>query len=152
MLAQQPIAGTKVGAYYCRIVHLQSIRNGVSAFTRNIGNASMKVDVTNQELWIGLVELRILAHADSDLLRGAAGAFTNIVTWASCASEFREKAELLAKHYNLYVQSIEGEESIASRRSRAGISVEVDDLIARAEVNRNAILYGTFHQYLFDEA
>jgi hypothetical protein len=106
----------------------------------------------NQELWIGLVELRVLAHADSDLLRGAAGAFTNTVTWASCAPEFCEKAELLARHYNLYVQSIEGEESIASRRSRACISVEVDDLIARAEVDRNAILYGTFHRYLFDEA
>jgi hypothetical protein len=112
----------------------------------------MRFDTTtgDQELWIGLVELRPLPGAD--LLRGAAGAFTRIVTWASNASEYRQKAELLAKHLNLYVMSVDREEPAASLERRVGFTEEIADLILRAETNPNAILYGTFHRYLSDEA
>jgi hypothetical protein len=42
------------------------------------------------ELWIGLVELKPLNRQKY----GAAGAYTNVVTWASDLESFRQKANL----------------------------------------------------------
>jgi len=106
--------------------------------------------VSNQELWIGLVEVRPLPH--SDLLGDAAGAFTHIVTWASDPSEFRQKSENLANHLGLFVVSVETEELVDRRKRRADLAEALEDLILRAEFNPDAILYGTFHTYRFDEA
>jgi hypothetical protein len=100
------------------------------------------------ELWIGLVELRPL---DRDAY-GAAGAFTNIITWACDASEFRRKAEIIAATLNLYVLDIEGEEPLTQRTKTWTPSDEIEDMIQRAETNPNAIVYGTFHQYRVDQA
>jgi hypothetical protein len=102
-----------------------------------------------RELWKGLVELRRLPH--SELLHGAAGAFTTIVTWASDAAEFREKTECLAASLGLYVFGVEDEHPVADDMGSA-VSEEIADLIERAESNPNAILYGTFHTYRRDEA
>jgi hypothetical protein len=100
------------------------------------------------ELWIGLVELRPLNREGY----GAAGAFTNIVTWACDAKEFRKKADRIAATLNLYVIGIEGEESLAQRTNKRILSGEIEDMILRAESNPSAIVYGTFHTYRSDEA
>jgi hypothetical protein len=44
------------------------------------------------ELWLGLVELKPLDRK----AYGAAGAFTNIVTWANDLEGFRRKADVIA--------------------------------------------------------
>ena len=49
------------------------------------------------ELWIGLVEMKPLDREKYD----AAGAFTNIITWACSAVEFRQKAETIARGIEL---------------------------------------------------
>jgi hypothetical protein len=113
-------------------------------------NEVLITPVADRQLWIGLVELRPLPSGD--LLLGAAGAFTRVVTWASNTTEYRQKAEVLAEHLNLYVMSVEGEEPVACMEGRVGLTEEIADLISRAESNPEAILYGTFHTYLFDEA
>jgi hypothetical protein len=100
------------------------------------------------ELWIGLVEVRPL---DRDAY-GAAGAFTNIITWASDAAEFRRKAETIAATLDLYVLDIEGEEPLTQRTKTWTPGDEVEDMIQRAETNPNAIVYGTFHRYRVDQA
>jgi hypothetical protein len=100
------------------------------------------------ELWRGLVEVRRLP--DSELLRGSAGAFTTIVTWASNSAEFRNKAERLAASLGLYVLGVEGEHPVADDPPLA--SDEVADLLERAGANPSAILYGTFHTYRHDDA
>jgi hypothetical protein len=100
------------------------------------------------ELWIGLVELKPLNQEEY----GAAGAFTNIVTWACNALEFRKKAETIAATLNLYVIGVEREEPLAERIKKFTVSDEVEDMIGRAESNLNAIVYGTFHRYPFNEA
>src|ERR1700685_115508 len=97
--------------------------------------------------WIGVVELKPLNRQEY-----AAGAFTNIVTWARNATEFREKAETIAATLNLYVIGVESEEPLAERLREATLSEEIDDMILRAESNPNAIVYGTFHRYPFNEA
>ena len=100
------------------------------------------------ELWIGLVELKPLNPQEY----GAAGAFTNIITWARDEMEFRKKAETIAATLDLYVISIEDEERLAERTNKYTVSEDIEDMIQRAESNPNAIVYGTFHRYPFNEA
>ena len=100
------------------------------------------------ELWIGIVELKPLNREGY----GAAGAFTNIITLACSATEFRQKAETIAATLNLYVIGIQGEEPLAERTKKATLSEDIEEMILRAESNPNAIVYGTFHTYPFNEA
>lgn len=100
------------------------------------------------ELWIGLVEFRPLNRA----AYGAAGAFTNIVTWATNAVEFRKKAETIGATLDLYVAGVEEEEPLAARLVKADLDESIEDMVSRAEQNPNAIVYGTFHRYFHDEA
>jgi len=100
------------------------------------------------ELWIGLAELKPLNRK----AYGAAGAFTNIVTWACDVEGFRKKCEIIAAKLDMYVADVEGAEPLAERTRTQTLSEEVDDMVLRAESNPNAIVYGTFHNYPFDEA
>jgi hypothetical protein len=100
------------------------------------------------ELWIGLVELRPLDRKTF----GAAGAFTNIVTWGQSADGFRTKAELVAQIVNMFVAGVERAEPLAERKEKWTLTEEVEDIIRRAESNPDAIIFGTFHTYRHDEA
>lgn len=102
-----------------------------------------------RELWKGLVELRRLP--DSQLLRGWAGAFTWIVTWASNSAEFRNRTELLATSLGLYVLGIEGEHPIQPD-GYTTVTEEIAEMIERAAGNPDAILHGTFHTYRHNDA
>jgi hypothetical protein len=106
-----------------------------------------------EELWIGVVWLKPLPGAKSDILDGdVAGAFTNIVTWARDAASFRHKAETLAAHYNLYVVDIENAEPTSIRVLHSPFNEEIEDLIQQAETNPKAILFATIYQYPHEEA
>ena len=108
---------------------------------------------TPKELWIGLVEVRPLKG--SEYLQGSKEAFVNIVTWASDGAEFRRKADLIFGKMRLFVVEIENPEPIDTRARR--LEVEefdevIEDMLARARGNRNAIIYGTFHTWKRDTA
>jgi hypothetical protein len=115
-----------------------------------VGGIIGTTDLMSQppQLWIGLVELKPLNREEY----GAAGAFTNIITWACNAVEFRKKAETIAGTMNLYVIGVEGEEPLSERTDRTAVSEDLEDMIQRAESNPDAIVYGTFHCYTHDEA
>jgi hypothetical protein len=98
------------------------------------------------ELWSGVVELKPLNRAEY----GAAGAFTNIVTWARDAQEFRTKADAIAATLSMYVAQVENVEPVG--KSSDGWHEEFEDMVRRAETNPNAIIYGTFHTYPHDQA
>ena len=100
------------------------------------------------ELWIGLVHVKPLDRK----AYGAAGAFTNIVTWACDAEGFRRKAETIAVTLEMYVVDVEEAEPLIKRTSDWLLTEEIDELVARAGSDANAIEYGTFHNYPFDEA
>ena len=104
--------------------------------------------MTRRELWIGLVEFKPLDRE----AYGAAGAFTNVLTWADGVPSFRQRAEELATSLKMYVADIDGAEPLQERASRVTLTEEVEDLQTRAESNPEAIVYGTFHTYPFDEA
>src|SRR5579864_8686507 len=99
-----------------------------------------------KELWIGLVEVRILK--DSEFFTDGKGAFVNIVTWAANVEEFRANAELVLNKLGLFVLDVENPEPVSKRRTWAELDDELEDIISRAEHNPNAIIYGTFHKYL----
>jgi hypothetical protein len=52
----------------------------------------------------------------------------------------------------MYVTGVERAEPLAKRTERGAMKEQEDDMVQRAESNPNAIIYGTFHKYLFDEA
>ncbi len=81
---------------------------------------------------------------------GAAGAFTNIVTWARDTNEFRTKADLIAATLNMYVIQVENAAPVGDDSEQWSEALE--DMVRRAESNPNAIIYGTFHRYPHDEA
>ena len=100
------------------------------------------------EIWIGLVQLKPFDRKTY----GAAGAYTNVVTWARDATEFRKKVEAIAATMDFYVVEIEDAEPFSERIKESIVSEEIEDLFLRAESNPNAILCATFHQYSFDGA
>lgn len=101
------------------------------------------------ELWIGLVHLRPLKKGGLD---GCAGAYTNIITWACDIGDFRKNAETIAATLDLYVLEVDEAEQIEKRFGDSTLSEELEDMRSRAEHNPNAIVYGTFHTYPFDDA
>ena len=105
----------------------------------------------SKQLWIGLVDVRPLEGCN--ILEGARGAFVNIVTWASNAAEFKQKASLVFRELDLCVAGIENSEPVEVRRGREGSFEEtMEDIISRAETNPNAIIYSTFHLFEKDDA
>lgn len=72
------------------------------------------------ELWIGLVELKLLDRQS----HGAAGAFANIATWASDPECFRRKAETMAATLDMHVIDVEGAEPIGDPAMPFGSHVE----------------------------
>jgi hypothetical protein len=102
------------------------------------------------ELWIGVAHIRKLDGCE--IMAGAAGAYTNIITWASNEEEFRKKVEIIASKLVVFVVEIEAAEPVSQRKERLGLSGDLGELVESAEHNPNAILYGTFHNYLKDDA
>ena len=99
------------------------------------------------ELWVGLVEVRRRQRQAGQ----APGAFTNIVTWACDASEFRTKAETIAT-IDMFVVDVEYVEPVRVRAESGVLTEAIEELVGRAKSNPKAILLGTIHNYLRDDA
>jgi hypothetical protein len=99
-------------------------------------------------LWIGTVELKPMNPMSHEW----AGAFTNVITWASNAMEFRQKTDVLASSIGYFVAGVEQVEPYSTRIKHASVSEEIQKLAIDAESNSNAILLATFHTYPFDQA
>src|SRR5215469_14611454 len=111
----------------------------------------MAKKMKSKELWIGLVEVRPLEGCE--VLDHAKGAFVNMVTWASNASEFKQKAQLVFGELRLFLAGIETAEPVEVRRQREGDFEEsIEDIISRADNNPHAIIYSTFHLFERDNA
>ena len=96
------------------------------------------------------MEVRALKY--SEVLGDAKGAFVNVVTWADDADEFKGNAELVLGKLGLFVVEIDNSEPVSARRKTAEFEEDIEDLIARAQNNPNAIIYGTFHTWKRDTA
>ena len=108
----------------------------------------------SKQLWIGVVEVRPL-NGKSSILGDVKGAFVNIVTWATNAEEYRRKAELVIEGVGgLFISEVVDPEPVDALRAKlpGGLEEEIEDAIARAEANSNAIIYGTFHGFEKDDA
>jgi len=106
-----------------------------------------------KQLWIGMVEVRAGQGDASRILDGTKGAFVNIITWATDAQEYASNAELVIGDLGLCVTEVVNPEPVETRRkSKGGFEEEIEDLISRAEINPNAIIYGTFHTFENDDA
>jgi hypothetical protein len=103
-----------------------------------------------KELWIGLVEVRALER--SEVLGDAKGAFVNMVTWATDANQFKSNAESVLGKLGLFVVGIENPEPVSTRRRTTAFEEEIEEMVTRAQVNPDAIIYGIFHTWKRDTA
>ncbi|MGA2278579.1 MAG: hypothetical protein ABSG00_13340 [Terracidiphilus sp.] len=92
-----------------------------------------------KELWTGRVELLTPPTEFGDTK-----AFTNIVTWASDAQQFRDRVASVLEEYGWSLIDVE-ECGPVSRFNRLG--EEVSEVVESAKVNPNACIYTTFHCY-----
>lgn len=113
-------------------------------------NLSEEARTKRKQLWIGLVEVR--APKPTDVLVDAKGAFVNLVTWASGIDEFKRNAELVLGKLGLSIIDIENLEPVSTRKQKAELDDEIEDMVSRAGGNPNAIIYGTFHTWTRDDA
>jgi hypothetical protein len=107
-----------------------------------------------KQLWIGTVEVRPLSGR-SEVLGDMKGAFVNVVTWAADAEQYRRNVELVVGGLGgLFVSDVlnPGPVEASRARSGSGFDEEIEDLIARAQANPDAIIYGTFHTFEKDDA
>lgn len=104
----------------------------------------------SKELWVGLVEVRGLKGCE--VLGKAKGAFVYIITWASDATQFKCNAELVLSKLGLFVVEIESPEPVSAKRKTTHLEDEIEDMVARAQHNPKAIIYGTFHTWRRDTA
>jgi hypothetical protein len=112
----------------------------------------MKRPCDPKHLWMGAVEVRALER-NNDILEDAKGAFVNIIAWASDVHEYRHNAELIMSKLGLFISEVLAPEPVESRRrTGVGFAEEIEDMISRAQDNRNAIIYGTFHLFREDNA
>lgn len=103
-----------------------------------------------RQLWIGRVEVRPLTG--SRTLEDARGAFVNMVSWAHDAEEFRRNAELVLSKLKLFILEVHEAEPVSTRRQKAVFEDVIEDMVARAQANPDAIIYGTFHTWDRDTA
>jgi len=96
--------------------------------------------------------VEVCAPKPTDVLGDAKGAFVNLVTWASDIDEFKGNAELVLHKLGLSIIDIENPEPVSMRKQRVEFDDEIEDMVARAEDNPNAIIYGTFHTWTRDDA
>ena len=101
-------------------------------------------------LWIGKVEVRPLKG--STTLGDAKGAFVNVVTWSRDLDEFRKNAEIVLGELGLFVVDVENPEPVSVRREKAVFEESIENMVARAQGNPDAIIYGTFHTWERDTA
>jgi hypothetical protein len=52
----------------------------------------------------------------------------------------------------MFVAGIEGMELLSTRAKRVTLTEDTEDMVFRAKANPNAIMFGTFDRYHFDEA
>lgn len=93
-----------------------------------------------KELWIGVVE--VLTDAASGA--GDTRAFTNVVTWASSATEYADSVKLVFAEYGWEIIGVENVRLIADQ---SDFIDEIAEIIERARVNPSACIYSTFHYY-----
>jgi hypothetical protein len=93
-----------------------------------------------RELWIGVVEVL----TKSSVGDGNTRAFTNVVTWATTASDFVNSVTTVFAEYGWTVLSVENQRPIASE---TGFEEEITEIIERAKLIREACIFGTFHYY-----
>jgi hypothetical protein len=92
-----------------------------------------------KELWTGRVEV---LTPPTDF--GDTKAFTNVVTWASNAREFKDQ---VASVFEEYGWSLIGVEECGPVSAHESLDEEMSEVVARAKRLPKACIYTTFHYY-----
>ena len=98
-----------------------------------------------KQIWIALFGVRSLP--ESKVLKNVAGAYVNVLTWASDRAEFEKKAQELMDYLKLVIVKIENPEPLRNRGSIENLDDDLADIATQVKQNPDAIMYGTFHTW-----
>ena len=93
-----------------------------------------------QELWIGVVEVL----TEPSIGNGDTRAFTNVVTWATTASDYIASVTAVFAEYRWTVLGTENQRPI---KGETGFDEEITEIIERARHNPKACIFATFYYY-----
>lgn len=96
--------------------------------------------------WTAIVEVKPLDQQEY----GAAGAFTNVIVWASNAETFRLKLEGWAQGLKMYVAEVEDARPVGKWSD--DWPDEFQRLYEQSEQDKGEVFFGMFHEYPHDEA
>jgi hypothetical protein len=93
-----------------------------------------------QELWIGVVEVLTEPSVGS----GDTRAFTNVVTWATNASDYVDSVTAVFAEYGWTVLGTENERPVVGETD---FNEEITEIIERAKHIPKACIFATFYYY-----
>jgi len=92
------------------------------------------------ELWIGVVEVL----TEPSIGSWDTCAFTNVVAWATNASDYLNSVTAV---FGEYGWTVLGAENVRQVADETGFSGEITETIERAKQNPKACIFATFHYY-----
>lgn len=105
--------------------------------------------MSQRQPWIGLVEVRKLPGCT---IIENKGAFVNVIAMALSAEDFEAKVRKKCDQMFMFVEEIENLEPFANRIAKHEVADELRDFCDEAEMHPDEVFFGTFHEYLRDDA
>ncbi len=126
-------------------IHISTRMDPITGSTILIHDeAGHEMKHTDRIPWVGLVEVK--EEPGSDALGGAEGAFVNVLSLARCEDDYRESVREWLGRYGLRLVEARDIESLASRKMRDGIAVEIENL-ERSLSDKWPVQFDEFQSY-----
>lgn len=95
----------------------------------------------DSEVWVGTIEISYFDWGTPEIRKNA---FTVATTWASDTEEFTAKCRQRLESYGWRLLGVEKANPVSVL---CDFSDEVADMLERANVDPNALIFGTFYTY-----
>jgi hypothetical protein len=103
-----------------------------------------------QEVWVGLAEVRQLTGADHKIELNGKGAFTWVTCWAKDVASYESRVSEVMAYYGLFVVEVGDVMTFAKAEEKGLVTGELWEQFADTAKDQKYCLYGTFHNYLSD--
>ena len=98
-----------------------------------------------EQVWIGLVG--VTPKPKNTLLKGARGAYVNVVAWVASASKYRAEVKRALEKHNFKLERIKDVEPLAKRLRDYKVPRGILRLAEKARKDKG-IYFGEFYVYL----
>src|ERR1051326_2335759 len=101
------------------------------------------------ELWTGVACLVVDPNCKNFRRFGddGKGAYVNVVAWASCEEEFKQRVEKIIPELDCIMLEIENVQLLSERMEQPDYPEDLIDMRSTAERQPADIVFGTFHTW-----